>query len=549
MLGPLEVAVDDERVALGGPKQRAALASLLLEGAASCRATSSIDALWGEQPAGVGERVAAGLRPWPARALGADRIKTRGTGYRRPRSSPASSTSSGSSTSSTRATRALAAGRPRQRQSRPERRSRALARPAARRPRAISPFARRPMPRPRGAAARRRSSCGTRRSSRSAGTRRSLPELEQLIAEHPYRERLREQQIARALPHRAARRTRSMPTATARCTLVDDLGIEPGPALQELERAMLAPRPALAPPSLRRRGRDRLPACRRPRSSAAGSRLAAVDALLRERRAARHAHRAGWNGQDAARARGCRASSQPSCGTERLRRPLAGDGDPAARLPCRSRRRSRVDEPDEDVEAAIAGICATGRCSSSSTTSSSCCRGAPRIAELLAAAPRLRVLATSRRRCGSPASTSTPCRRCRSRARGAPLRGAGRQRRRAAVRRPGAAVDPAFALTDENIEAVVADLPTARRPAARDRAGGGMDRGSSLPSRSRSASSRALDAARRTAPATCLRASRRCGRRSTGATSCSAIRAACCSPSFRSSPAASRVEAAEAVAR
>ena len=71
-----------------------------------------------------------------------------------------------------------------------------------------------------------------------------VPELERLIAEHPLRERLRGQMML-AL-YRSGRQADALSAYQhARSTLVDELGIEPGPALQELERAMLRQDPSL----------------------------------------------------------------------------------------------------------------------------------------------------------------------------------------------------------------------------------------------------------------------------------------------------------------
>lgn len=65
-----------------------------------------------------------------------------------------------------------------------------------------------------------------------------VPELEALVAEHPLREGLRGQLIL-AL-YRAGRQADALEQyQSARRTLVDELGIEPGPALQELERKIL----------------------------------------------------------------------------------------------------------------------------------------------------------------------------------------------------------------------------------------------------------------------------------------------------------------------
>jgi YVTN family beta-propeller protein len=76
---------------------------------------------------------------------------------------------------------------------------------------------------------------------------RLVAELDRLVAEHPLRERLRGQQML-AL-YRCGRQADALAAyAAARRYLVDELGIEPGPALRGLERAILEQDPALGPP-------------------------------------------------------------------------------------------------------------------------------------------------------------------------------------------------------------------------------------------------------------------------------------------------------------
>src|SRR5262249_35988717 len=71
-----------------------------------------------------------------------------------------------------------------------------------------------------------------------------VPELERLISGNPLRERLRGQ-LMLAL-YRSGRQADALSAyQQARSTLVDELGIEPGPALQALERAMLRQDPSL----------------------------------------------------------------------------------------------------------------------------------------------------------------------------------------------------------------------------------------------------------------------------------------------------------------
>src|SRR5579859_2383932 len=72
----------------------------------------------------------------------------------------------------------------------------------------------------------------------------SVTELEQLIAKHPYRERLRG--LLMLALYRSGRQADALAAyRSARSTLADDLGIEPGDELQELERAILRQDPAL----------------------------------------------------------------------------------------------------------------------------------------------------------------------------------------------------------------------------------------------------------------------------------------------------------------
>lgn len=72
-------------------------------------------------------------------------------------------------------------------------------------------------------------------------------ELEALVREHPLRERLRGQLMI-AL-YRSGRQTEALEVyREARVHLADRLGLEPGPELKELERAILTQDPALAAP-------------------------------------------------------------------------------------------------------------------------------------------------------------------------------------------------------------------------------------------------------------------------------------------------------------
>ena len=82
LLGPLEVVADSAVLPIGGPRQRALLAFLLLHANEVVSRDALIDALWGEEPPARAHnslQVAIhGLR----KLLGAERIETVADGYR-----------------------------------------------------------------------------------------------------------------------------------------------------------------------------------------------------------------------------------------------------------------------------------------------------------------------------------------------------------------------------------------------------------------------------------------------------------------------------------
>ena len=277
ILGPVEVLADGRPVALGAPKQRALLAFLLLRRRDVVPRDRLVDAVWGDAPPATAVRALQvyvhGLR----RALGADRIETRGAGYR--------VRIEGEELDLERFEGLIARGR------------QALESGAA--ADAVDDFdaalglwrgpALADLPRDAPVAADAAAIDELRlealelraAAALAAGRHESLAaELEPVIAEHPYRERLREHHIL-AL-YRSGRQKEALDAhRAARATLVEELGVEPGPGLQELERAILRHEPGLAAPEAAPRHARPLPA---PPTPLVGRRLeaAAVAALLRD---------------------------------------------------------------------------------------------------------------------------------------------------------------------------------------------------------------------------------------------------------------------------
>jgi predicted ATPase/DNA-binding SARP family transcriptional activator len=107
-----------------------------------------------------------------------------------------------------------------------------------------------------------------------------VAELETVTAEHPYRERFLQQRLL-AL-YRSGRQAEALEVyREARRVLSDELGLEPSPVLQELERAILRQDSSLAAPEAPTRTTHPLPA---PPTPLVGRRLelAAVGALFRD---------------------------------------------------------------------------------------------------------------------------------------------------------------------------------------------------------------------------------------------------------------------------
>jgi predicted ATPase/DNA-binding SARP family transcriptional activator len=274
LLGPVEVVGDGAALALGGPKQRALLAELLLRRGAAVPRERLVDVLWGERPPPSAiaslQVYVHGLR----RAVGADRLETRGAAYRL-RVEPEELDVARFERLLADARAALAGGTPGHAD---ELLAAAL---ALWRGEALGDLGDSPV---RAAASGledlRLQALELRIDARLAlGEHREVvSQLEELIAAEPYRERLREQHVL-AL-YRSGRQEDALAAyQDARRTLADNLGVEPGPALRELERAVLRHDPSLTLERREATARPRLPA---PATPLVGRRLeiAAVEAIL-----------------------------------------------------------------------------------------------------------------------------------------------------------------------------------------------------------------------------------------------------------------------------
>jgi serine/threonine protein kinase/Tol biopolymer transport system component len=81
ILGPLEISADGRTLALGGPKQRAVFAHLILRANRLVPVDLLIDGLWGEEPPGTAKKTLQTYVYRLRQVLGEDRIASDGGGY------------------------------------------------------------------------------------------------------------------------------------------------------------------------------------------------------------------------------------------------------------------------------------------------------------------------------------------------------------------------------------------------------------------------------------------------------------------------------------
>src|SRR4051794_1155796 len=244
ILGPLEALDGTRPVALGGRRRRAVLAALLLHPNEALSNERLVDELWGEAPPANALKTLQVNVSRLRKDLPDDVLVTRGHGYELPVEPEALDAS--------RFEGLLDEGRAELAAERPERALEALERALSlwRGPPladlAYEPFAQ--------AEIARLEDLRVAADEQLVDAKLALGrhgdvvgQLERLVEEHPYRERLRAQ-LMLAL-YRADRQADALQAyQDARRQLVEELGIEPGERLRELETAVLAQDPELAVP-------------------------------------------------------------------------------------------------------------------------------------------------------------------------------------------------------------------------------------------------------------------------------------------------------------
>jgi DNA-binding SARP family transcriptional activator len=242
ILGPLEAVCDGTQVRLGGPRQRALLALLATRAGTIVPRDRLIDELWGDEPPESALNVLQTYVSHLRKALPADLLLTRPPGYALDlgtheldlrRFERLATEGHDALTDGDPATASVAL-----------REALALWRGPALADLAEMDFARIEAAR----LEELRLAAHEERLQADLALGRDaeiVPELERLVAEHPLRERLRAQ-LMLAL-YRSGRQSEALATyREARNALVEQLGIEPGPALREMETAILRHDPTLA---------------------------------------------------------------------------------------------------------------------------------------------------------------------------------------------------------------------------------------------------------------------------------------------------------------
>jgi class 3 adenylate cyclase/DNA-binding SARP family transcriptional activator len=241
ILGPLEVRGDGRPVALGGAKQRAVLVLLVLRAGELLATERIVDELWGDTPPPSATKTVQVYVSQLRKTLGRDVVETRGSAY----------VLHADDVDARRFERLLDEGR------------RLLPTDAAGAERVLAEALALWRGSPLADVAYERFAAGEiarleelrlvaregRLKARLAlgAHAQAVPELEALVREQPLRESLR--RLLMLALYRSGRQADALAAyQDARVSLVDELGLEPGPALQQLEQAILRQDPALELP-------------------------------------------------------------------------------------------------------------------------------------------------------------------------------------------------------------------------------------------------------------------------------------------------------------
>jgi WD40 repeat protein/DNA-binding SARP family transcriptional activator len=249
ILGPLEALEEGERVALGGSRQRALLGVFLLHANETLSTDRLIDELWGERPPTTAGKTVQVRISRLRKALTAGSDDSGGNGLLVTRDSGYELRLDRDRLDSHRFERLAAEGRGELAAGRPEAAVSALERALSLwrgepfGDLAFEPFAQLEIARLRDMRVAMREQLIDAKLA-LGGHSDVVGELEALIGENPLRERLRGQ-LMLAL-YRCERQADALQAyQDARRRLVEELGIEPGQRLRDLERAILAQDPAL----------------------------------------------------------------------------------------------------------------------------------------------------------------------------------------------------------------------------------------------------------------------------------------------------------------
>ncbi|HTX32329.1 MAG TPA: ABC transporter substrate-binding protein [Solirubrobacteraceae bacterium] len=248
LLGSLEVVEDGRPLVLGPPNQRTLLAALLVHRRETVSTDRLIDELWGERAPPTARKIIQGYVSNLRKVLGEGLLVSRGQGYVL-QVDPAQTDVDRFESLATEGHRALAEGDPHTAAER-FREALALWRGPALEDFVYASFAQSEIARLEEA---RLAALEERIDAELAlGEHTQLVgELELLVRENPLRERL-VAQLMLAL-YRSGRQADALAAfREAKARLVDELGLDPGPELQGLERAILVQDPALQAPPARR---------------------------------------------------------------------------------------------------------------------------------------------------------------------------------------------------------------------------------------------------------------------------------------------------------